>query len=189
MGTSIVQNIVARRGGAITVTSQPGAGTTVVVVLKPLRDGVPAVMAAPEAAPGRDDRPARVLLIDDDSVRETIEAALLCSGHAVAAFAEAQQALEALAGGRFDLVVTDLTMPKITGLDVARAVKHEHPGLPVVLLTGWEAARDDREAQQAGVAHILAKPCELNELLATVSALTGSSAGPEAQAAKEIAAP
>ena len=147
-------------------------------------------MAAPEAAAGGNARPARVLLIDDDdNVRETIEAALLCGGHTVAAFAEAQQALEALAGGRFDLVVTDLTMPKITGLDVARAVKREYPGLPVVLLTGWAAARDDWEAQQAGVAQILAKPCSIGELLATVNALTGSSGGPEGQAAKEIAAP
>jgi CheY-like chemotaxis protein len=190
LGTSIVENIVTRHGGTVTVTSRPGAGTTFGVVLQPLRDGVPAVMAVPEAAPGGNAPPARVLLIDDDdNVRETIEAALLCGGHTVEAFAQAQPALEALARGGFDLVVTDLTMPHITGLDVARAVKRDHPGLPVVLLTGCAAARDDWEAQQAGVAHILAKPCPMSELLATVSALVAASASRGGQAAEEIAAP
>lgn len=175
LGTSIVHSIITRHGGTITVTSTPGAGTTFVIALRPHADGVSAV--SPVCHPARKDAtvPARILLIDDDdSVRETLEAALVCGGHTVEAFAHAQPALEVLTRGRFDVVVTDLTMPHITGLDVARAVKRDHPGLPVVLLTGWAVERDDQEARDAGVSHILAKPCPIEELLRTVSAAIGS---------------
>jgi signal transduction histidine kinase/DNA-binding response OmpR family regulator len=179
LGTSIVHSIISRHGGTVTATSRPGAGTTFVIALRPHGAAVAGANAVREAASTADASSARVLLVDDDeSVRETIEAALIRGGHFVESFGQAQAALDALEAGHFDLVVTDLTMPVMNGFEVARTVKRGHPDLPVLLLTGWAVDRDDREAREAGVDHILAKPCPIDELLQTVSGAIGKGVSP-----------
>ena len=172
LGTSIAFGIVNRHGGAVTVTSRPGAGTTFLIALRPYADGPSGLLPDSRHAGAGAGSSARILLVDDDpNVRETFEAALVHGGHSVEAFGHAQSALQALARGTFDLVITDLTMPHITGLDVARAVKRDHPGIPVVLLTGWAVERDDQDIRESGVARLLAKPCLIEDLLAVVKEL------------------
>ena len=68
----------------------------------------------------------------------------------------------------FDLVITDLSMAEVSGMEVAKTVKSRHPALPVIMLSGWAVQQDSDEVRQSGVDLILSKPCEIDTLLATV---------------------
>jgi CheY-like chemotaxis protein/GAF domain-containing protein len=112
--------------------------------------------------------PAMILLIeDDDLVRQTFEDALSFEGHRVTAVGSAQRALTALDEQHFDLVITDLSMPGMSGLELARRVKQREVAIPVVLISGW--VQDDRQVAAAGIDLVVGKPCAIEELLAAVA--------------------
>ena len=77
-------------------------------------------------------------------------------------------ALAALSRRTFDLVITDLSMQEMSGLEVARGVKDRHPDLPVVLLSGWAVQQDSEEVRQSGVDLVLSKPCSMDRLFEAV---------------------
>jgi CheY-like chemotaxis protein len=136
-------------------------------------------MAAAVESPPRqkNERPGRlrILLVEDeDLVRETYAEALAASGHEVASFSGGGEALAALSSRKFDVVVTDLAMPRMSGLEVSKRVKALDPGLPVILLSGWAMQQDDAAAKEAGLDYILAKPCLIENLLETVRRAAGS---------------
>lgn len=113
----------------------------------------------------------RVLFVDDEeelvsAVIERlelrgIEATGCLSGH---------EALERLATERFDVVVLDVKMPGLGGLDVVRRINEKHPGLRVILLTGHSSVEDAEVGLQLGAIAYLQKPVDLDALLATVRA-------------------
>jgi DNA-binding NtrC family response regulator len=118
---------------------------------------------------------ARVLVVDDDRVvRNLIAEILRRAGHDVVAVAEAKEALRVAADGSIELVVTDVTMPGMSGLELAAAVRSGHPGLPVLIVTG--SGTDDMvaDALASGAAGVLAKPFTQAELRQAVAdALSG----------------
>lgn len=124
---------------------------------------------APATPPPSARGPARILLIeDDDLVRQTFEDALSFEGHRVTAVGSAPRALAALDAGRYDLVITDLSMPGMSGLELARRVKQrEGEVLPVVLISGW--VQQDEQLTDASVDVVVGKPCSIDELLAAVA--------------------
>ncbi len=79
--------------------------------------------------------------------------------------------LARLAGDTFDLVLTDLGMPEMTGWEVAEAAKARAPGLPVVLLTGWGEQIEPNQPDARAVDRILGKPVRLSDFLQTIAAL------------------
>ena len=83
------------------------------------------------------------------------------------------EALAKLEQDAFDLVITDLSMAEMSGLDVARGVKNLKPSLPVLLISGLAVQQDSDEVRQAGVDFVLAKPCGIDELLETVQTALG----------------
>lgn len=76
---------------------------------------------------------------------------------------------------RFDLLVTDLSMPSLSGIDLAGRAKEVHPELAVVLVNGWPGDRPAAEFRAAGIDRILGKPCLREDLLAAVSAVLARS--------------
>jgi CheY-like chemotaxis protein len=127
--------------------------------------------------------PLRILAIDDESrFRETLADVLEEQGHVVVQAPGGEEGLRLLeAGERFDLVITDLGMPDMTGWDVVRAVRERWPGLPVGLLTGWgevELSDDERGL----VRFVMAKPVESSRLRQILSgigpSLRDGSSGP-----------
>jgi signal transduction histidine kinase/CheY-like chemotaxis protein len=171
LGLSLVYGIMERHGGRIEVRSAPGQGTTVALRFRGAPREAPAAREAEtsSAPPSR-----RILLVDDDPmVRQTIAGLLRASGHGVTEADGGAAGIASLESDAFDLVLTDLGMPEVTGWDVAQAVRAGRPGLPIVLLTGWGEQGTGDVVQRELVDRILGKPIRLEDLLAVVDQLTG----------------
>jgi PAS domain S-box-containing protein len=177
MGLATVYGTMQRHGGDVQLDSAPGEGTSV-RLLFPVRDLVEAevVDEAVERLP-----PLRVLCVDDEpTVRQALRGALEGEGHTVALAAGGEAGLETfraaeLRGEPFDVVITDLGMPDVSGRDVARSVKREAPETPVILLTGWGRRLKAEDDVPAAVDLMLGKPPTiegLNRALAQVMAKT-----------------
>jgi CheY-like chemotaxis protein len=177
MGLATVHGIVHEHGGHVVVESAPGRGATFRVLFPVLRADEQAIEH--ETLPGyvpASRKPAlqgRVLLVDDEEMvvgfmRELLEGwGLEVSAHRTGA--DAQQVF-ADEPDRYDLVITDQTMPRMTGLELARELAAIRPGLPVILYTGYADGVMDREIEAAGVRATLKKPVEPAQLLALLRA-------------------
>ena len=101
----------------------------------------------------------RVLVIDDDPVvGKSFDRVLSPKGYAVIAAAGGEEALERLAREEYDVVYTDIRMPGMDGLEVAKRIKATRPWLPVVIVTGYGTDANEAEARELGVAGFLRKP-------------------------------
>lgn len=170
LGMSVVYGIVQRFGGEIVVESEEGRGTSISILLSPVladTDVTPQPGPAPPARHG-----ARVLVIDDEGHNlELCQHILERHGHEVVAAASGSAGLERLRERGFDLVITDLGMPGLTGWDVAREVKASRPGTPVILLSGWGVQQEEAQLREAGVDVAIPKPVGSRKLLDEVQRL------------------
>lgn len=163
LGLSMVYGIVSRHGGTIDVASAPGQGTTVTVRLPAAQEAVPP--ASPPVGRARPLHSLRVLVIDDILlIAETLADILHLIGHEVAIATGGKEGLARLEAGGFDVVITDLGMPGMSGWDVAAAVKARWPGLPVILVTGWAEEAGEERPAGAVVDLMLAKPFTTEQL-------------------------
>ncbi len=115
---------------------------------------------------------ARILLAeDDDQMRAFLSRGLRRAGHAVDAVADGQAALERALRNAYDLLLTDVVMPGIDGIELARRVAAQQPGVRVMFITGFAAValQDDRLAPYRP--RVLAKPFHLRHLIAEIDAL------------------
>jgi len=172
MGLAMVHGIVHQHGGHVLVETAPGEGATFRLLLAPGDGPAPvAGAAAPEAAFSRAPLAGRVLVADDEApIRELLADLLGDWGLEVVACADGAAALDAFAENPlgFDAVISDQTMPRLTGLQLSRHVSRLRPGLPVLLCTGFAEALGAEELAAAGVRALLRKPFEpsaLRELL------------------------
>ena len=172
LGMGVVRGIVRRLGGEIEIESRPGEGTSIALVFPPARP----VAAAGEAATAVDsDAPTkrgRILVVDDDGInREICVEVLGPLGHEIHTVAGGSEALERITRDRFDLVITDLSMPGVSGWDVAKQVKKASPSTRVMLLSGWSVQQEPEKIRAAGIDLVLSKPVQLNELVQAVQRL------------------
>ncbi|HEV8677043.1 MAG TPA: GAF domain-containing protein [Methylomirabilota bacterium] len=167
LGLAMVYGMVSRHGGAVGVESVEGAGSTFTIRL-PIGFGLTeAGGAAPEAAGGRR---ARVLVIDDEEpVRDALADMLRLARHHVVVASQGMEALEQFRGALFDLVVTDLAMPGMSGWQVAQAVKALRPEVPVVLVTGWGVELPAEQLRANGVDRVMTKPFRMDEVQGVVA--------------------
>lgn len=171
LGLAAVHGIVAAHGGAITVESVTGKGTTFQVFL-PLADAPTAVLDrtdGTETARGRE----LVLLIEDEpQVAAVTTRCLERLGYEVAACDDPTDALAVFEEdpGAWDVVVTDQTMPNLTGLELTRRLLALRPDIPVVLCTGFSEAVNEETARAAGVVAYLTKPVDPDQLARAVRA-------------------
>ena len=113
----------------------------------------------------RPDVPARILVVDDeDTIRLVLAKYLRTRGFEVSTAESGDAALEALAGVRFDLMLCDVRMPGLSGVEILPAVLESNPELGVVMLSGVNDAPTAAEAMAQGVLDYLIKPIELNQL-------------------------
>ena len=111
----------------------------------------------------------RILIADDDAViREGLRRVLSGAGYDVETVSNGRAALERLEAERFKLLITDLKMPGMSGLEVLRAIRTRQPELPVVLITGYAAIDNAVEAMKNGATDYLAKPFENEEIIEKV---------------------
>jgi len=177
LGLSTVYGIVVQSGGRVTVTSVPGQGSTFLVDLP--RVDVPAVATTDEAeaAPLTPRRGLTVLLVEDDAAVRALTRRMLASlGHAVTAASSGAEALGLLevADRLPDVLITDVRMPGIQGLELARRLRDRRPGLPVVFISGFSAELGDHVTITG--AQVLDKPFDLRRLEAAINAAVGPEA-------------
>jgi len=112
---------------------------------------------------------ARILLAEDDnSVRHFLARSLELAGHEVLAFADGEDALPTLSAGPFDILISDVVMPRLGGIELAIKAKEFTPGLPVIYITGFSAVAMEDAHDMAGVSQLLSKPFHLNSLVEAV---------------------
>jgi CheY-like chemotaxis protein len=168
LGLSMAKGFAEQSGGALAIESAPGRGTTVTLWLPVANLRQEAAQARPGLVPVAD-LARHVLVVDDeDIVRETLVASLEDAGFAVLAAANGAEALALLeAGKRVDALVSDLSMPGMSGLELIREAQVRRPGLPAVLLTGYagEAAHLAVSGTPPGAFSLLRKPVSIAQLL------------------------
>ena len=98
---------------------------------------------------------------DNDLNRELFRGYIVAMGHHVVVASNGNDALTIVEKWAIDLVITDLSMPGLTGYQLAEKVKKRIPGIPVILITGWAIQQDDARLRESGVDFILKKPCSL----------------------------
>jgi signal transduction histidine kinase len=177
LGLSMVHGLAAQSGGLLRIDSQPSAGTTLDLWLPRAKTSATVMVRAAESQPLRPaTRPCTVLIVDDDALVMTGTAAMVQDlGHSPV---EARSGAEALAllgsGVKVDVVLTDHSMPLMTGLQLAECIQERFPGLPIILATGYAELPADPAA--LGIAR-LAKPCTQDEIATAIHAALPPPAG------------
>jgi len=116
----------------------------------------------------------RILIVDDDpGQRSLLNTFLRSQGFETVTADSGQRALETLRAAKFDMMISDVRMPGLSGLETLRLARKEHATLPVLLVTAFTDVRDAVAAMRDGAVNYLAKPIDLDELLATVRQATG----------------
>jgi two-component system, cell cycle sensor histidine kinase and response regulator CckA len=175
LGLATTYGIVRQAGGHIWLYSEPGIGTSFKIYLPQLDAPV---SGRPDANDDRGGgRGTAVLVVEDEpSVREVTARLLTRLGFRVTAVGTPREALERLAemADRLDVLVTDVVMPGMSGIALAERVLERHPGVGVVLLSGYTPETLDLDAIQARGARFAAKPVTSQRLLATIAEATAA---------------
>jgi signal transduction histidine kinase/ActR/RegA family two-component response regulator len=172
LGLSVIHGIIKNYGGDISVSSQPGKGATFTVFL-PIIDEVDIEteeVKTPSAIQGQE----RILLIDDEEQIIDIEQQILERlGYKVTAKTDSEAALEEFASqpDHYDLVITDMTMPKMAGDQLARKLMDIKPDIPVILCTGFNETITEEKALAMGIDKFVMKPIVKDELASTIRAV------------------
>jgi two-component system cell cycle sensor histidine kinase/response regulator CckA len=178
LGLSTVYGIVRQSGGQIRVESAPGKGSTFTVALPAAPEAVTVATVPPlsDRAHPASARMGRVLLVDDEpGVRTVAARALTRAGHVLVLAGSGQEALELLETEQpIDLLITDLAMPGMNGLELAERVHDLHPGMPVLYISGYADQVLAAVRPADGSFEVLEKPFTPAELTARVAkALAG----------------
>lgn len=169
MGLSVVHGIVQNMGGAVDLTSIQGEGSTFFVWL-PVSQAEPDAQE-PLTTEGLPRGQEKILLVDDESSLVTSGYKILEKlGYDVTFRQSATEALDIFEASRkaFDLVITDMTMPGMSGAKLAKKLLDINPDLPIILLTGYSHDMDESRARSLGIKRYLLKPTNRSELARTV---------------------
>lgn len=176
LGLSVVHGIVTSNNGAITVESLPGKSTTFRIYLPVIEMPVSNTASKGIAAAEKGD----ILFVDDEEATIKMTKRMLSRlGYQICALISPQKALEhfRLHPDRFDLLITDLTMPEMNGITLASEIHKTRPDLPVILMTGYGKNIGDSALNQSKIRKCLKKPLKMTELAAAIrEIISGSNA-------------
>jgi len=172
-GLSGAYAIVDRHGGEILVESAFGKGSTFTICLPtaasstkiaPVETAATPSASVPQIAPG-----AQILVVDDSShVREVLRELLDRYGHTVVCCEDAESGLVELETRRFDLVIVDVGLPGISGLELANRLKQRWPGTTIALMTGYLDRLGPEDAKENGVDFVLGKPFSIDQIRSVI---------------------
>lgn len=157
LGLSIVKDLVERHGGTVGVQSEVGQGTTFSFTL-PLRRTLDPIDT-------RSSGGKRLLIADDDpDIRQLLADRLASTGYEIHTAGDGEEALTRVRSIRFDGLILDIGMPRLTGLDVLQHIREEQPRLPIIIITAADSRDRALIAMQAGAQAYLLKPFETGQL-------------------------
>lgn len=176
MGLAVVHGIMHANGGHLLVESEPGQGTTIHLLfpVQEASDSEQDAVAAIQQQSASQQASGHILVVDDEqAIVNMIRESLEMSGYQVDTAIHAREALEkfSAAASDYNLVITDQTMPEMTGMNLAREILQRQPELPVILCTGYSDTVDAQVARDAGIAAFLQKPINLSALESEVARL------------------
>ena len=166
MGLSVVHGIVKSCSGAITVKSEPGKGTEFNIYFPLLREEMRGELF-PEAAGRIAGGTERILFVDDEEVLVQVGREMLAGlGYEVVGMTGSLDALELFRArpDRFDLVIADMTMPNMTGIDLLREIMQIRPGMPAILCSGFSETVTHESARALGVNEFVMKPIVFHQI-------------------------
>jgi C4-dicarboxylate-specific signal transduction histidine kinase/ActR/RegA family two-component response regulator len=166
LGLASVWGTVQRHGGSISVASERGEGTVFIIHLALAPEGTEEERPPVDAASRLAGRGLRLLALDDDiHVLDAVAIMARSLGHHIEVHVNYQSLHDRLAtGGVPDLLILDLDMPDISGLEVVHRLRSEHPGLPVMIASGHSTSSKLEEVRRLGVRVFLRKPFGASEL-------------------------
>ena len=182
MGLAVVQGIVQSHDGAVLIDSHPGQGTRVIVYL-PVSDRPMDPLDSQPEEPLRGGS-ERILLVDDEPILAEVAGQMLEEyGYRVVTETGSRQALERVRHDpqSFDLLITDQTMPELSGMELVEQIQTFRPGLPTILCSGYSTRITESEALNRGIAAYCMKPLDLDQFIRMVRRVLDAA---EAQAGK-----
>ena len=168
MGLSVAHGIIKSHGGLIDVESQVGRGTTFHIYLPKI---MPRAKALHQSALPLPSGSERVLLVDDETMLVDMGRQVLTRlGYQVTACTNSVEALQHFQNdpAAFDLVITDMTMPHLTGKELATALLKIKPALPIILCTGFSETITEETAKRIGIKAFILKPIVMSDLAETM---------------------
>jgi PAS domain S-box-containing protein len=174
LGLSVSHSIIERHGGDLRVDSRPGEGTTFTITL-PIGMGPAGESTAGPETGG--ERKGRILLVDNDpQVLSILGEMLKDAGHHVLPVPSGSEALRVFVPSGFDLIITNVGMPEMSGWDVAERLRTKDPNVPVIFITGWGLQEEDQaRCRRLGISALLFKPVPPQELHRTVQVALAAS--------------
>jgi len=167
LGMSVSYGIISRHHGSIAVDSTEGNGTAFTVkipITREMSHEKPLLKTEAEK-----NRKARILVIEDeDDVRQLLFDILSSEGHEVEVASDGIQGLDLFMERDFDLVCTDLGMPKVSGWQVAEEIKRIGRKVPVAIITGWDVNIMESELKEKAVNFVIQKPFQVKQVLSLV---------------------
>jgi CheY-like chemotaxis protein len=159
LGLALVHGIVVNFGGVIDVATQLGVGTTFTIWL-PAAGQMPMLLAEPAGELPRGNGETVMIVDDEPALVALAEETLAELGYEPVGFASSLAALQAFREEpkRFDLVLSDETMPDLSGTELAREIRQVRPEISIILMSGYGDAQLSERAQAAGVIEVLHKP-------------------------------
>jgi two-component system, cell cycle sensor histidine kinase and response regulator CckA len=119
----------------------------------------------------------KVLVVDDDEqIREVLSDMLSLDGHITTACADGYAAIKSLEKQAFDVMITDLGMPGMSGLDLAGIAHEQFPAMPIAMITGWGMQLNQEEIAMKGVLAVLPKPFHMKDVKSLVQDLASKAA-------------
>jgi nitrogen-specific signal transduction histidine kinase/CheY-like chemotaxis protein len=167
LGLSVSYGIIQQHGGTIEVNSRAGVGTVFTIFL-PV--GAREKAETPGAAGIPRGKTARILVVDDEeTVRDILSKMLERVHHQVTVAENGEEGLRFFQEKEFDLVLTDLGMPGLSGWEVCRRIKEIKPRTPVGMITGWGMELSRASMEECGLNFLIPKPFEFRQILRIVN--------------------